>query len=467
MTPGAVPKTSSTPADSGWALLRCPVTGQPLTFLRAASQPLPGDGFGVLHGGAGPYPVVDGVPILMHGRVTVRDHVSGGEEAPGPEVMALVGLIEIGRSLDALLALITVTPSLQWRGRHVPGSGRLLSNASVGALGRWIRRQQLRARLGHGRRDGTLTWWSKLFHSRSQGISDELVHYFGYRTTQPRYLAAHAAARSVLTSTGVVLDLACGYGHLSADILDTPLSERTTVLGVDRTFFQLWLATHFVAPGAQFVCADAVGQLPVAPGSIDAVICSDAFHLLPDQDTVLWELLRVCPDGPIVLARVGNLDHEPREGLERTASGWTELVQGHHHLVVDEDHLVHHYLDRTTVTPATAEECAAAKWLTLLVSGNPSTDLTPAAPDQWPHAHGRLRINPLYAQRARPDGGLDLELRMPSPWYEFENSALRRYHSLTATLSGNTVDALSDGTRTPEMNTLIDEFVLIGGPSTT
>jgi SAM-dependent methyltransferase len=430
-----------------------------MTFQRAADQPLPGDGFGVLRGGASPYPVVDGVPILLRGRVTVRNHVTGDEEAGGPDTAALVALIETGHSLDALLALLTVTPSPQWRGSHIPGSGRLLSQPRIGALARWIRRQRLRAHLGHGRRAGTLAWWSELFHTRSQGIDGELVHYFRHRTTQPRYLAAHAAARPVLASTGVVLDLACGYGHLSRDIAAGP---PTAVVGVDRTFFQLWLATHFVAPGARFVCADASTALPLADGSIAAVICSDAFHLLPNAETILSELLRVCPDGPVVLTRVGNLDHEPHEGLERSAGGWAALISDHHHLITDEDRLVRHYLDRTTVTASTAQECAEAKWLTLLLSGNPDTDLAPEAPDGWPHDQGHLHINPLYTQHPRADGGLDLELTMPSSWYEFENNALRGYHPAAATVSAAAVRALSSGTRTPEIDRLITDFVVIG-----
>lgn len=467
--------TDRTPLQRALSMLRCPVTGDSLVFTPSGVQPFADDGFGVLTGGAAPYPVVDGIPILRMGEVAVQNHISGKVESPGPNVDEITALVNAGRCRDALLALMPLTPNPQIRGHRVRGSGRLLSLRPVSNAARKARARTMRRRLAAGRREGSLDWWLELLHARCQGMDHELLPYFLHRSIQPRYLAAQAALRPVCATSGPVLDLACGAGHLSAEVLRSDAVRRSAqaarsddaeprlVIGIDRTFHQLWLAQHWIAPTAAFVCADAAATLPLPDRSVAAAFCSDAFYFLPEPEAVLAELVRVCPSGPIVLTRLANAEHEPHEGRERDPAGWAAIAGGLPHFLTGERQLTRSYLDRTPLEPLSPTIATDEKWLTLCVSAEAAALANVEAPADWPHARGTLRLNPIYQQKGQADGSVNLTLHMPSPWYESENSELRQYHPEHVSVSATAMADLKGGRDTEELRRLAADFVLIGG----
>lgn len=85
----------------------------------------------------------------------------------------------------------------------------------------------------------------------------------------------------------------------------------------------------------------------------------------------------------------------------------------------------------------------------------------------WPHAQGRLGINPLYAvvESEKSGGGLQLTLRWPSsqPFAE-ENRLMKDYLAEEAVLGPKIVEALADDRRIPEMESLIASLVLLDVP---
>lgn len=443
------------------ALLRCPVTGAELTFRRAEPGPLTDGLFGVLTGGAYDYPVIDGVPVLRHGRLDVQAHVTGAPEVIGPLVSSLVELVRAGDGVEALVLLLALPTELRLAGRRVPGQQRV---GAVRAANAGARRRRVRRTLATGDR-GELNDWLELLYGRATGVDPELAHYFRLRDALPRQLAAHAALPVLRRGDGPVLDIACGLGHLDRDLV---LAGHDTVLGLDRTFYQVWLARHFVAPGAFFICAAADEGLPLADAAVGSVMCSDALHFIPEPERLVAEARRCCPTGPLLFTRVGNLELEPHEGRERTPAGWSEVFGDLPVRVLGERELMSAYLRRAPVSlsdrpPSRQAALSGEKWLTLVAGAEPVLDADLAAPTERPHARGALRFNPVYRQVPQADGGMTLVFEFPTTWFALENHRMAEYHAAATTVPGEVVADVVAQRRTPPVRELVENFVVIGG----
>lgn len=81
----------------------------------------------------------------------------------------------------------------------------------------------------------------------------ETAVHFTFSFGQPRHLAALAIASVLKDRGGPILDLACGPGHLT-HFFCTGADRDRPVVGVDRSFFRLYVARNYVAPRADFIC---------------------------------------------------------------------------------------------------------------------------------------------------------------------------------------------------------------------
>src|SRR5439155_24169634 len=88
----------------------------------------------------------------------------------------------------------------------------------------------------------------------------ELYHHFRHRFAQPRHLTSLALASLLPRDARPVLDLACGFGHTLH--YWTARHPGSSFIGLDRNFFELYVARRWIAPGAEYVCTDADGALP-------------------------------------------------------------------------------------------------------------------------------------------------------------------------------------------------------------
>ena len=118
-----------------------------------------------------------------------------------------------------------------------------------------------------------------------------------------------------------VLDLGCGAG------LDTLLAARRTggagsVVGVDFSSDMLGRAQEAVAEASGVLLARAAAErLPLADGSVDAVLVNGIFNLNPARAAIFAELGRVVrPGGRVHAAEL--ILREPLAEEDRTEAGW-------------------------------------------------------------------------------------------------------------------------------------------------
>jgi len=172
--------------------------------------------------------------------------------------------------------------------------------------------------------------------------------------------------------------------------------------------------------------------------------------------------------GLIVLSRFGNRRVEPREGYELTVDGYLRLFDGIPTRMVSEEDLLREYLKKSgppfDEQPAMTH-LASQKWLYLLASENRALFRDHPEFETWPHAAGRLRLNPLYHEIHKDsDGNMTVEFRFPSKWYEFENSACTRYMPATALVSKEVLNSIASGTWSEDLESLIRRCVIVGMP---
>jgi SAM-dependent methyltransferase/uncharacterized protein YbaR (Trm112 family) len=448
--------------DQLLSILRCPACRGPLRF-QQIEQGLPESReYGVLSCGCSQYPVVDGIPILMAGRVGVFEHTQGLVDYVGPSPADLIRYIVGHRGLDALLHCLSFPLTFK-RLDRLPFS-RLWRNLPARGILSGLRRIQLRRMCLADRDSLTAEDWFNLFFRQFSPVRGDMFSYFFYRFAQPRYLAALSLISQLPPHEGKpVLDLACGFGHLGHNL--TECARPHDVVGVDRNFFQLWVAQHWIAPKNRFVCADADCRLPFSDGSFEAALCSDAFHYFRHADLVLEEIARCAPEAPVILARVGNKLVEPNEGFELTPDEYLALCGKREWRVFGENELLQRYLRREPVDPSHPQGSVdSEKWLSLVYPGVRRTMTPPENTAVWPHAVGRLAINPIYQVSRTHEGTWQLRFRFPSDHYAFENVMMVSYHPQTVTLTDETYCQVKANVHSAEIERLIQRMVVVGQP---
>jgi SAM-dependent methyltransferase len=345
---------------------------------------------------------------------------------------------------------------------------RLRQSGLARRVARAAGRRQFRAEV-LARRDAiSATALFGFYYNEASPLGVALHDYFSLRYGQPRHLAVLALLSEIPAHEKPVLDVACGAGHLDHYLLQRP--DPVGVVGCDLNFYQLWIARHWIAPAGWYVCGNAAGALPFVDGAFSAVLCSDAYHYIPGRQALLPEFSRCAPARPVILSRVGNREVMPNEGQEQSLGGYLSEFAGAGVggvRVFTEDDLVRRYLHRRSAleTPdQPADVVADAKWLSFVWNLAPGHGAGPTAASEWPHAVGRLGINPIYAVTSLPGGRVQLRFEFPTAWYAYENHGMLAYHPERVETDRAVLVALRDGRQTPAMADLVARFVVIGMP---
>jgi len=343
--------------------LRSPVTGRPLTLCGYA---LSVDGER--------WPVVDGIPFLRADRRALADAALAALDAGDPD--------------QALVLLLADQDG--WAKTPPPDEA--------------ARRRLVRERAAVSFRD-----------AMELLAFGPVATYFAHRWSDPTFLSGLALAEAHWHAPDRVLELACGAGHF----LRAFAGFASQVIGGDLVFAKLWLARHYVAPGAALVCFDAAAPWPFADAAADLAFCHDAFYFLPDKPHVAAEMLRVAAGGRVLVGHAHNAAVDNLSaGAPLEPAGYAALFGAS--LLYDDRELTQALIEARAPRPASAEGLMDAPAVAL-AAGAASHD-TPRAVIGGlvvPPAGAALRRNPLYAETG--------EIAWPSERYAREYGPLATY----------------------------------------
>lgn len=386
---------------------------------------------------------------------------------------AIVQLIESGRGRAALLALVmpvdppgeSLAPEWARKLPDLPGLRRVRFLAQRWELGRWRREaRQLLTDYAHALAMDLLD----LHYHRSGSPHPNVYDYFAYRFGQPRYLVALALASQITAPSWPILELACGFGHITSFLTQRSLGQQ--VVGIDINFLALYIAQHWIAPEANYLCAPADQPLPFDADTFAATLCSDGFHYFSDKQTAVAEMQRVLrPDGMILLAVLRNaLFDYAYAGRPLTPEGYRRLLGDMPARLIPDLDLLERYLQGAgpaLASPAAPEAIVASPTLSIVASHERAHFRDHGRFDEWPHAEGAIQINPIYTAEAdATPGHVLLRRRFISEHYAHDHGESADYLPDHVVVSDATLATLNQQRQRPEVEALIAHCVAIHIP---
>jgi len=441
------------------------------------------------------FPVAFGIPIMMppYTRVDVNRSFHSNTNELGPIVSDLTRQIGLGeiekvqkellifrRSRTSIKGFFKEKKSLKLENKLT----RLLPNPLVKLIGKrtvyfmYYLLTKLTFQDARMRKKEDQTFEKLLTASSSMEFIDLYFgqmlqnnvygEYYKYRFGQPRHLAALSLLTNIPEDANPVLDIACGIGHFMHYF--TNRSKQQPVIGMDKNFGQLYLAKKFVSPEGNYFCADAGQPLPFKTNSFSGVFCSDAFMFFPYRQLSVREMKRLLnPNGVAVINRIYSY---PIEGYEDHAITSAKKLKSYFsdipNVVLSQNYLLDCYIQKEgpdLSVELELEELNKINWISIIASRQKNIFRNYGTFKEWPHEKGYLQLNPHYHEKGKDDSGnLILKFEFPSSWYEFENQSWMKYAPETVLLSPDTLNAISNSIKTPEVNELISKLVVIGMP---
>ncbi|HEY6506778.1 MAG TPA: methyltransferase domain-containing protein [Vicinamibacterales bacterium] len=281
--------------------------------------------------------------------------------------------------------------------------------------------------------------------------------YFIYRFSDPTYLMASAVLRAVagVCRPARILDVCGGSGHLTRDLVAA--APEALVALADVFYWKLWLARTFTAPTCQPVCCDGNSPLPFSRDAFEMAVLTDAFPYIWHKRLLAEELMRVAgPGGVVVMPHLhSSLAFNHSAGMTLTPAAYADLFAPMEPRLFSDRDLTDGVLDRHAADlsgPLTAEEIGDEPSLTLVATRR--ADVFRRHDLSQSHAvSGELIVNPLYAIERR-NGVSVLTLAFPTPEYEEEFGACRRYLPDTVTVAADLtapIDPASFGAQYAEL----------------
>ena len=301
--------------------------------------------------------------------------------------------------------------------------------------------------------------------------------YFLYRFSDPTYVVADAAVRTVanivLHGQRRAIDICGGSGHLTRSLMT--VSSPPPVLA-DLYFAKVWLARRFTAPGCEPVCCDGNAPFPFARGTFALAMCTDAFMYIWTKRQFVGEMERLVDDvrradGEPGAVLIGHTHNErtwtPSHGQPLSPEGYRDLFEAIEPRVFGEAGLFDDVVNRGILDLArhdAADTLDRDPALTILATRHEGVFAThrveamPAA-----RATGEFRLNPLYT--AIPDGErVQLRLQFPSEDYADEYGACRAYLPDEVTVDREAIEALPGSAVARSLAPLVTSRVILDLP---
>lgn len=405
-------------------LLRCPFCGTRLNLVENRALSRTGDDIesGVIGCECCAYPIVAGVPVMMADDRTQQ----------------AMHLLEAGEGRRALFLLLDLDEE---RG------------AAFGAL------------LDGDEREITYRKALAILSVDAEG------QYFIYRFSDPTFLVAQAVLRGLGSNAALTrrtIDVCGGSGHLTR-VLGALAPGSETFLA-DVFFWKLWLARRFTAPECQPVCCDANQPLPFAADAFSMVVCSDAFPYIWQKRLLAGEMMRLAgPDGVVVMPHLHSaLGENFTAGMTLTPAAYRDLLAPLKPRLFRDSLLFDQVVGGGPIDLAqdeAPERLAGEPALAVIASRRDdifrrySTGPLASAP-----VTGEVIVNPLY--RIDVHGGQSiLTLQFPTPEYEEEFAAAKRYLPARVIIDAVVTGGVSPESIGADYSTLRQQLVLIDAPA--
>ncbi|MGD9754369.1 MAG: methyltransferase domain-containing protein [Acidimicrobiia bacterium] len=393
-------------------LLRCPRTGQRLQIDARIDADRSSLRHGILRAASFRYPVLEGIAVLTTDCEPLVA-LARSERTAEATAMAAFGHLERSRLLPFAQAAA-----------HLRGLGGLATTFERRVRARTVDRD-VRLLFGPDGSGALACDPLEILFLGNRRPSSEGYHYFRYRFGTPRYLVSLALWDAQPPSSGSVLDVGCGAGHLAWAIGQRP--QAGPVVGIDTAFAQL-LAARTIAPEATLVCGDG-RSLPVADAAFARVVSSDVLPYVAEKISVARELSRVLhPDGTITLTALRNAGREHVHGGEPLAAPeWASLFAAlpERRLLAD-DAVLDRYLVGEAPGGLRSENLESSQTLSI-IAGHRPTELRRGNWEQWPHSIGPLAVNPLLEPVGEQPTGTRFVRRFPSDTYRIDNPRIVDY----------------------------------------
>jgi SAM-dependent methyltransferase/uncharacterized protein YbaR (Trm112 family) len=415
--------------------------------------------YGVLQSEAGDYPIVAGIPIML------------------PKQEALLALLKDERYQDAVaLAAFGESPKRGlWKASEwlestyrLRGVGRSLSTA-------W-RERMLRHTTGvmfppAETQPGPQRLFQLAYHELRLRPS-EVYNYNYYRYGMPRHLTALSFIEAITPDAAPVLDLGCGAGHITW-ALQQRISPRP-VIGFDGFFFSLYVARTRMVQQGNFICGDILA-LPFRSEIFSLIYCSDAFYLPTCKWPMLREMERVLRDeGQMMLVALRNqlrqhfYNGQPIfSGRPLTLAGYRQLVGHLAHRFIPDSLTVQRYLDGVGLPAGTqaSDNTLEGELNFSILAAKRDSDFTDGGKfPEWPHARGKLGINPLYRVSTVTPKEVSYVREFPSGVYAEEHKEMRKFLPEKFSLPADELQALRENRPTNGLKPLIDKLAIMGFP---
>jgi uncharacterized protein YbaR (Trm112 family)/SAM-dependent methyltransferase len=298
---------------------------------------------------------------------------------------------------------------------------------------------------------------------------DSEALYLFYRFSDPTFLTGTAVLEAVEQNPECfekfILDLCGGTGHFTRLLCNS--TDAKKVILADVSFWKIWLAKQFIAPGCQAVCCNANEPLPFAKEMFSLVFCSDAFHYIWSKRLLAGEILRLTgSDGTAVLAHLHNsLCYNPSAGMPLAPSGYKNLFDVPGVRLFKEDEILNAFLNKKPIDLSgdlNEEELSNTPTLLLITSQRTNLFQLYEKP-QKKKVLGQLAVNPLYNLESSGKKNV-LQLRFPSDYYEMEFNDGLRYLPETVELNDEQLEKIEKGEIEPPLMKLVENFVLLDAP---
>jgi SAM-dependent methyltransferase/uncharacterized protein YbaR (Trm112 family) len=292
--------------------------------------------------------------------------------------------------------------------------------------------------------------------------------YFIHRFSDPTFLIGETLLGAVAGDRRCfakrAIDICGGSGHLTRSICR--MSHGGEVCLADAWFWKLWLAKRFIAPECLPVCCDANNPLPFVRDAFSLAVCSDAFHYIWSKRLFADEMIRIAGDsGIIVLSHIHNaLVENHSAGMPLEPRWWRNLFAELNPRLFKETGLFESALAGGGIdlsrnySDLELQDEAALVLIATKLDGFHRTWQSPLAP-----VSGTLRVNPLFKVETAGDTAI-LDLQFPSPDYEQEFSACKRYLPDRVELDAALLGTLPAAAIDPELRWLIENRVLLDLP---